>query len=74
MHLCYLPRTGVVQKPLDIYSRIFPELVQMYPQPDSCSPACHLKYEKSRPGCSKCRSLNELVKGHFVNCFSGFNT
>ena len=25
------------------------------------------------PGCSKRRQLNELVKGHFVNCFSGFN-
>ena len=25
---------------------------------------------RSGPGCSK---LNELVKGHFVNCFSGFN-
>ena len=26
------------------------------------------------PGCSKRRWLNELVKGHFVNCFSRFNT
>ena len=26
------------------------------------------------PGCSKRCQLNELVKGHFVNCFSGFNT
>ena len=25
------------------------------------------------PSCSKRRWLNELVKGHFVNCFSGFN-
>ena len=25
------------------------------------------------PSCSKRRKLNELVKGHFVNCFSGFN-
>ena len=25
------------------------------------------------PSCSKRRQLNELVKGHFVNCFSGFN-
>ena len=27
----------------------------------------------SGPSCSKRRKLNELVKGHFVNCFSGFN-
>ena len=25
------------------------------------------------PSCSKRLQLNELVKGHFVNCFSGFN-
>ena len=25
------------------------------------------------PSCSKRRQLNELVNGHFVNCFSGFN-
>ena len=25
------------------------------------------------PSCSKHRKLNELVKGYFVNCFSGFN-
>ena len=24
------------------------------------------------PSCAKRRYLNELVKGHFVNCFSGF--
>ena len=28
---------------------------------------------KYGPSCSKRRYLNELVKGHFVNCFSGFN-
>ena len=27
----------------------------------------------SGPSCSKCYNLNELVKGHFVNCFRGFN-
>ena len=30
-------------------------------------------YKQSGPSCSKHRRLNELVKGHFVNCFSGFN-
>ena len=25
------------------------------------------------PSCSKCRYLKELVKGHFINYFSGFN-
>ena len=29
---------------------------------------------RSGPGCSKRRWFNELVKGHFVNCSSGFNT
>ena len=29
---------------------------------------------KSGPSYSKRRKLNKLVKGHFVNCFSGFNT
>ena len=28
----------------------------------------------TEPSCSKHREHNELVKGHFVNCFSGFNT
>ena len=28
---------------------------------------------KPGPGCSKRRKLNELVMGHFVNCFSRFN-
>ena len=27
----------------------------------------------SGPSCSKHHYLNELVKGHFVHCFSGFN-
>ena len=27
----------------------------------------------SGPSCSKRRLLNDLVKGHFVNCFSRFN-
>ena len=29
---------------------------------------------KPGPSCSKHRYLYELVKGHFVNCFSRFNT
>ena len=29
--------------------------------------------EQPGPSCSKRRLLNKLVKGHFVNCFSGFN-
>ena len=36
----------------------------------------HIANQKmSRPGpsCSKRRKLNELVKGHFFNCFSRFN-
>ena len=45
------------------------------------SPLHHLDMAKinrnrcktSGPGCSKRRYLNELVKGHFVNCFSRFN-
>ena len=28
---------------------------------------------QSGPSCSKHRLLNELVKGHFVNCCSRFN-
>ena len=28
----------------------------------------------SGPGCSKHCWLNKLIKDHFVNCFSGFNT
>ena len=31
------------------------------------------KVRNSGPSCSKRRYLNELVKGHFVNCFSGLN-
>ena len=30
-------------------------------------------YSYPGPRCSKCCQLNELIKGHFVNCFSGFN-
>ena len=32
------------------------------------------RWSKSGPSCSKHRKLNELAKGHFVNCFSRFNT
>ena len=32
-----------------------------------------VKFQRSGPSCSKRHKFNELVKGHFVNCFSGFN-
>ena len=32
-----------------------------------------VKTNQPGPSCSKRRQLNELVKGHFVNCFSRFN-
>ena len=32
-----------------------------------------MRVDRPGPSCSKRRYLNKLVKGHFVNCFSGFN-
>ena len=32
-----------------------------------------VRIRASWPSCSKRRQLNELVKGHFVNCFSESN-
>ena len=38
-----------------------------------CQSIFSWKNKISGPSCSKRHWLNELVKGHFVNCFSGFN-
>ena len=59
---CTLLQAGAIKMPSDVLNK--------YRIRSSC--ACAMYHPG--PSCSKCRQLNELVKGHLVNCFNGFNT